>query len=427
MASVNYMVLGKRNPSNIYCRFLHTRGIDIKIKINVFVNPKNWDSKYQKIKNVSAVKNRNEINRKLSQLKIEIIDNFNISFLEGEVIDKEWLQNIFNDFFKRPEDVKSKVNLNHTIYYIEFGRWWLEHKSTKWLTPTNTSMSKREVSKYQSFLCLIDKFSRKSKIKLSKSGNEFITNFILWLKENGYAEKTIKRHVGRVKFFFSRAKEEGFKIDPTYEKRVIIPKSEEVLEPILDSSEIETIFNLEISNKSLDNARDNLIIACWTGLRISDFNNNLNISNFIDDVIEITTTKTKTSVVIPIHPMVKKIITKHNGKLPEKVSDVTFNKQIKVVCEKAGLNNIMKGRIYDKESKRKVIGQHHKYKLITSHIGRRSFATNHFGKIPNSVIMGICGWSREEMMLKYIKKSKREHATQLKEYWEKTYQNVELS
>ena len=184
MASVNYMVLGKRNPSNIYCRFLHTRGIDIKIKINVFVNPKNWDSKYQKIKNVSAVKNRNEINRKLSQLKIEIIDNFNISFLEGEVIDKEWLQNIFNDFFKRPEDVKSKVNLNHTIYYIEFGRWWLEHKSTKWLTPTNTSMSKREVSKYQSFLCLIDKFSRKSKIKLSKSGNEFITNFILWLKEN---------------------------------------------------------------------------------------------------------------------------------------------------------------------------------------------------------------------------------------------------
>ena len=426
MASVNYKVLGKRNPSNVYCRFLHTRAIDIKIKTNVFVDPKNWDSKHQKIKEVIAVKNRKEINRKLSQLKIEIIDNYNISYMEGEIIDKGWLQDVINDFFERSEDVESQVNYEHTLYYSEFGRWWLQEKAKKWITQSNTYMNEREISKYHSFLNLVQQYSCKNKVKLSKSGNRFITDFVIWLSENGYAEKTIKRHVGRVKFFFSRAKEEGFKVDPTYGLRIYIPKSEEVLEPILNPSEIETVFNLEISNTTLDNARDNLIIACWTGLRISDFNNKLDTSNFIDDVIEITTTKTKTSVVIPIHPMVKKILIKHNGKLPKKVNDADFNKQIKEVSRMAGINNIMKGRIYDKESKRKVLGLHCKYKLITSHIGRRSFATNHFGKIPNSVIMGICGWSQEDMMLKYIKKSNRDHAEQLKEYWDKMYQNDKL-
>jgi integrase len=81
----------------------------------------------------------------------------------------------------------------------------------------------------------------------------------------------------------------------------------------------------------------------------------------------------------------------------------------------------MKGSIYNKNTKRKEVDIYKKHELVTSHIGRRSFATNHFGKLPNSVIMRVCGWSKEEMMLKYIKKSNREDAVALQQYWEETY------
>ena len=103
MASVNYKLLTKSNPSNIYCRFLHGRKIDVRSKINVYVDPKNWDFKHQKIKNIISVKNRDQVNRKLAQLKIEIIDNYNLAFIEGEIIDREWLYSIVNEFFNRPK------------------------------------------------------------------------------------------------------------------------------------------------------------------------------------------------------------------------------------------------------------------------------------------------------------------------------------
>ena len=426
MASVNYKILGKSNPANIYLRFLHGRQVDLRTKINIYVNPIHWDAKNQKIKNVIAVKNRDDINRKLGLLKIEIVDNYNAAFMDGDVIDKDWLAEMIDEFFNRPKKDKSVLNNNHCLYYVNFAEWWIINKSKSWLTSSNSFMTDRETQKYNAFISMVDKFSGAKKIKLGKSGNKFITDFVMWLNENGYAEKTIKRHVGRVKFFFARAKEEGFKIDPTYEQRVFIPKSEEVLEPVLNPEEIQSLFKLKLPSIKLENARDNLIIACWTGLRISDFMNNLDISNFIDDFIEITTTKTKTAVVIPIHPMIKKILIKHKGKLPKRVNDSDFNLQIKLVCEAAGIKEITKGRIYDKESKRKVLGLHPKFKLITSHSGRRSFATNLFGKIELQVISSILGHSTTDQTLDYIKKSNREQALKLKEYWDNEYKIEKL-
>ena len=423
MASVSYKLLTANNPSNIYCRFLHGRKTDIRTKIDVYVDPATWDSKHQKIKNVLTVKNRDAVNRKLSLLKIEIIDNYNIAFVEGEIIDKEWLYNVVRSFFNRPKEEVGVVAPQHTIYYLDFAEWWLKEKSTTWMTSANSYMNSRTKKQYNSFLQLIREFEGKSKIKLNNSGFDKISEFVSWMSSSGYSEKTIVRHVNRFKFFFGRAKQEGYKIDATYEQRVFIPKTDQVLEPILDPTEIQQIFNLKITDESLDNARDNLIIACWTGLRVSDFLNKLNISNFIDDYIEITTTKTKTAVVIPVHPMVKRILIKHKGKLPKKVSDPVFNKQIKTVCKLVGINAVVKGRVMDKKIKRKVVGLYKKYELVTSHIGRRSFATNHFGKLSNEVIMSICGWSQVEMMYNYIKKTNREHAVKLKEYWDKEYKN----
>ena len=43
-----------------------------------------------------------------------------------------------------------------------------------------------------------------------------------------------------------------------------------------------------------------------------------------------------------------------------------------------------------------------KYELIGSHIGRRSFATNYYGKIPTALIMSVTGHLTESSFLMYI-------------------------
>ena len=191
----------------------------------------------------------------------------------------------------------------------------------------------------------------------------------------------------------------------------------------------------------MDNARDSLIFGCWTGLRVGDFLKRLDLSNIVDGYIEIETEKTGANVVIPIHPMIAAILKKRNGKLPAKSSLSIFGERIKVICKIAGINQKMKGKISKELSSidliklglqekdlykgsnnkiiRNVAGLFFKHDLVTSHICRRSFATNHFGNIPNSTIMAICGWKNDNIMLSYIKKSNADHAKKLKKYWKK--------
>ncbi|MCB0448472.1 MAG: phage integrase SAM-like domain-containing protein [Gelidibacter sp.] len=283
-------------------------------------------------------------------------------------------------------------------------------------------MNEREQGKYLSFIGMVEDFEGKNKLRIKDITSRQITDFVRHLAEQNYASKTIQRHISRFKFFLFRAEEENMSVNNAFKQKVYVPKAESLKEPYFDEEELEKIFNADLKgNKTLENVRDNLIIACWTGLRVSDFLGQLDISNFIDDFIEVTTQKTKSKVVIPVHPHVKRILINRKGQLPEKMTDQTFNKRVKLLCKELKFNDIMKGGIVEKVKKRKVIGMHPKWKLITSHVGRRSFATNHYGKIPNSVIMGVCGWTKEEMMLHYIKKSNRQHAVALKQYWDKIY------
>ena len=441
MATVHYQILSKKNPANIYLRLLNGRKIDVRRKINVFVDPKNWDFKQGIIKNRSSIKNKDQINKKLLQLKIEIIDAFNSASIQGEIVDGDWMKSVIDAFFNRPKIELSQKNSNHTQYYVEFAEWWIENKSKTWLTSKGSYMTEKSRKEYISFIQLFKFFKGPNKIKLSNSGNSMIAKFVLFLSENLYSETTIKNYVKKNKFFFARAKEEGFKIDSSFAKKVYIPKDENILHPFLDPKEIQKIYNLQLDDKNLDNARDSLIFGCWTGLRVGDFLKRLDLSNIVDGYIEIETEKTGANVVIPIHPMIAAILKKRNGKLPAKSSLSIFGERIKVICKIAGINQKMKGKISKELSSidliklglqekdlykgsnnkiiRNVAGLFFKHDLVTSHICRRSFATNHYGKIPNSTIMAICGWKNDNIMLSYIKKSNADHAKKLKKYWKK--------
>jgi len=425
MATVNFTIKGSNNPTMIYCRLSHTRSINLWVRTPYLVNPIYWNNEKQEIRDVLAVKNSDEINQKLRKLRPYIFDAINDAYLVGEVLNKEWLEKVVNDSLGRPKHEVKLKNLPYTIYWSDYADHWMNNFSDNYKTNKNTYLDEAKKSEYKFLIALFKKYEGKNRIKLKDIDIDVMNGFInFMIEDNNYAESTTKKHINMFKFFCFRADEANITINKNFKMRIFIPKTTEIKKPYLNEEEIETIYKHDFSkDKRLEATRDALIISLWTGLRSSDFLKRLNVDNFIDDFIEIQTLKTKTDVVIPVHRMIKEILIKRNGKLP-KITSRYYNKDVKVVCQECGINQKMLGdksvkeEGKDKNDKRNIRGMYAKYELIASHIGRRSFATNLIGKVDNKVIMGICGWSTEAMMFKYVQKSNRDYANKLKEYWE---------
>lgn len=410
---MNIKIIIKNN--NLYCRLISGRQLDLCKKIGISIPTECWDAKNEKIKNTYKFDNKDKINSKLFLLKSKITDKYNYDNICGEIIDSNWLENAIDEAFGRAPSNKGKID-SWKIYLLEFCHYWLKHESSK----TNDTAIKQYKVFVELHLTNYLKSNNLSKIKIKEVSNKHIESFIDYLLEKNYSLESTKRHATRFKFFLNRAENMNLEVNKSFkEKTIIKAEKEEVKEIYLNEEEIESIYNLDYSNNlMLDNIRDNFIIGLCTGLRVSDFNNNLNRNNIVDGFIEIKTKKTGTSVAIPLHRYLVEILEKRDGNLPKKVNDVQFNESIKDICRDAGINEITKGLLFDAKTKRNKLDYYEKYKLVSSHICRRSFATNLFGKVPNYVIQAVGGWSTEKMMLHYIKKSNREQAQELKKYWD---------
>ncbi len=195
----------------------------------------------------------------------------------------------------------------------------------------------------------------------------------------------------------------------------------------LSLEEIELIENAEIEQPHLINATQWLIISCFTGQRISDFMRFTKEMIRIEkgkSLIEFEQQKTGKLMTIPIHAKVQQILDKNKGEFPHRISDQRYNDYIKEVCKIAGIDEEIKGKKQLNISQenniqkiRRVEGVYPKYELVTSHIGRRSFATNYYGDIPTSYLIYVTGHSSEIMFLNYIGKSNKDMALELTKYF----------
>lgn len=425
MASVKFLIRGISNPSNLYLRFTHSRQIDVFQKTQILLDPKSWDVKKEIIKNVISVKNRNEINLKIGELKLHIINEFNNSYIQGDVIDKHWVSTKVNEFFNRPsteENLRIKVE---EIYISDFATWWIENKSATHKVSANKYLTEKSIAHYNVLINLFKEYEKKDKIRLVDADNEVLDKFSNYLSNvKGYSETTVQRHVSRIKFFCERAEKLNIKVNKGYKEIVYIQKEDiDYKKPYLSPEEINKIYNLKISNKKRDAIRDNFIIGLWTGMRVSDFLTRLTIENIEGDFISIKTYKTNHSVTIPLHKQVKEILSKWKG-LPPKTYEQEFNREIKSICKLAKIETKVVGGIITSTKdetgatvKRKTTAEYPKYKLVSSHICRRSFATNHIGKLPDKVIMDVCGWKSEVQMKEYNKQTNLESAKILANYW----------
>ena len=180
-------------------------------------------------------------------------------------------------------------------------------------------------------------------------------------------------------------------------------KSSDRILHILNPSEIKALKVLQQIPEAYTDSYNWLLIGLSIGQRVSDLLG-LKPGNLrkaptglcIDNLQQ----KTKKAVTVGLaDPLVIKIL---ENEFPKVLSQVAFNKQIKIICKIAGISEVVCGFKNNPKTRRKEVIEGPKYEFVTSHIMRRSFASNYYGKIETPLLMNITGHSKESTFLTYI-------------------------
>lgn len=411
--NLSYKLQGKKDIKNIYLR-LYKNKFDVCVCTNLVVFESDFENEQSKSDNL--------LNENLLKLKLAVLKEYNLAFSKGVIVDANWLKRVVKITFERPTQEQGLINQDYTIYFSDFADYWIKNYATKWKTAARKNMSSVLLSQYVSFIGIFKDYEKNSnrKLEMRTLTQEEIYLFLEYLQGLNYSTSTVGRFLGRVRFFCNRATDLKFDVCSDHSQNFFFDEEDEIDGVYLDESEINKIINYDFSfDENLETTKDNFILGVYSGLRSSDLLTNLDISDFKDGYLKLTTQKTKTKVVIPIHDRVKQVIKKYHGMLPPKQTNSIFNKNIKIVCQICDIDNQMEGKVFDKIKKRKVKKVYYKYQLISCHTIRRSFCSNMRGKISDETLCKILSWSTSKMISIYDKTSNLTHANNLLDAWNK--------
>lgn len=172
-------------------------------------------------------------------------------------------------------------------------------------------------------------------------------------------------------------------------------------------------------DQKLAETRDLFLLGCFTGLRFNRWGE-ISQKNIVEfdgrQTLDLFTAKgTSKRVNIPLHPVVKRICEQYEWKLPNVPSDVIINRNLKAIGVAAGFTEDVKQVVQVRGQS--VILTNPKYKLISTHTARRSFATNAFeAGVPIEDIAALVGHTDTDTTRHYIKldqKAKNERISNL--------------
>lgn len=424
MATVNFLYRSTKNESNLTVRLLFRnkdKDFVFSAKTKIFVSSIYWHKQHpqKRLKDLVLSNKQHQINDTLYEIESFILNAFSTEHISN--ITNDWFIKLMDRYYNPTiENEISDKLVNFIDYYIAIKK---------------NEVGPRSLMKFETIknkVILLQDYLKKE--LLIKDINEgFKKDFVKYYEENNYSQNTTQRELAFIKTFCKYARYLGIETHPHLDKlRLEKAKTSHIY---LSEKELAKIKKLADLPDYYDNARDWLLISCYTGQRVSDFlhfkKEMIRKSKGIA-MIEFTQQKTKKVMTVPLHPEVLNILNKRNGEFPRAISDQKYNLYIKQVCKNAGITQKVLGGKQDDVNKdesegnqdekkekvfRKVKGTFEKWELVTSHIGRRSFATNNYGKIPTPLLLYATGHSTESMFLKYIGKNDQDNALELAKYF----------
>lgn len=371
------------------------------------INPNHWDQKAGRAKHVRGKEEYLEMNNALSGFR-EVVQNIFIQNNYGEIS--------FEDLKEKLDYETGKTEhpkLLETPTLFSFIEDYISQEQNK------VSSNRDTWKKFITVFNHLKEYEKEKKLSLdfSKINWQFLDDFTNWLylPPRNHSINNASKIMEVVKQFMREAQKRELHENRVYQEKGFGVKRAKVKNKVrLTFEEINQLLELDLSdNERLEKVRDLFIVGAYTGLRFSDWHK-IRRSNIIEDeegqLLQIMTKKTNTKVVIPILPTLEQILDKYSFNLP-KISIQKFNEYIKEVCQIALEDNTFL-RIYS-ESGTVQNEITEKWRKISSHAARRSFASNFWEKgIPAALLMQITGHATEKQFFEYIDVKQEDTARQ---------------
>ncbi len=416
MATVSFLYRSIKDKAPLKIRLFFVKegkNTFVEASLRMIVTKEYWEKYHYavKVKDISIKNIQTELNTELNAIENYVLK----SFLEISltVVSKKWLESTLNRYYSIDSSSGGST-------FREWSKIYLNDKKAN-LTAGTKLRFEADAQVVFDFIEISGK-----ELLIKDIGIDFKRSFEEYCKSILYSNNTISHYFRHVKSICKYAALNGIEISDTLS--LVTLKWKESDNIYLSPEEIVLIENLELDSMVLDNARDWLLISCYTGQRFSDFSrfNDTMIKKLKNrngnevSVLEFVQVKTKKRMTIPLSSKVLSILDKRDGKFPKARHLSVYNDYIKKVCEKAGIKELCFGSLYTETDFgfRNVEDMYQKWQLVSSHIGRRSFATNNYGKIPTMYLKEMTGHATEEMFLKYIGKASGDIALELSEYFE---------
>lgn len=437
MATVYFLYRSTRKHAPLTVRLQaydqDNKKFQFEAKTLLYVDKEYWEITRHKKRNVDAKdkKRISEVNKELSNIEDYLVKSFATERPQPSI--KSWLKDKLHRYYN-PEEKENKQSdlLIDNIQRI------IDTANTRENNQKGLGLSKSRINSYKNLLKIIGVYQKEQKpIKVKDIDIRFGKEFLGWMmNDKGYSESYSRKKVDDIKTVCRDAEIYDVEVSSQLGKvKGGKPKTDFII--YLSPEELEKIEKVHLVSEAHQNARKWLLLGCNIGQRGSDLLK-INKSNFVTrnglELIELKQQKTGKDVTIPILDKTKEII---KTGLPYSISIQNFNHYLKAVCEIAGIDTVIEGtkvlmlddegkeipkdesgKYIKKGVKRAVRGFYSKYDLITSHVCRRSFATNLYGVLPTPLIMQITQHSTEKMFLQYIGKNSLDYAQQIADFYE---------
>ena len=410
MATIGFQLIGKKEEKSIYVRITIERGNQIKQNTGLKAKLSDWSIKKKYVKSQGSV-GRKKLSENLEKFETDLQKEINSAIAKGEKINNSFLKDFINKKTNKFKDTDLNILTNLFGYYIE----------------NNDRVTKATLTKYNTVKTKIENYEKhaKERVLIKEVKEDFKNSFKKYLVgEEKISISTVSKYFSTIKTICRYGNQKhDLEIHNSLDSLEI--KGEETKPIFLSFDEIDKIKDTEMFSEALNNARDWLVLGCYLGQRVSDLLNLTNEKIHLDNgikILKLTQKKTGSEVEFPL-PVEALSLLEEKGSFPRRISDQKFNKHIKQVCKIAGITQEIQGslmqeaEIQGKKQYRKVKGLYPKYELVTSHICRRSFATNYYSLMPTTLLRRITGHATEEMFLKYIGETQKKDNELIYDYF----------
>ncbi len=421
-----YIKIGTKNradeekmPRNLIFRVRHAKKFEATYTSNLKIRAKDWDNEAQQVRASFHIDKRKrlEFNKQVLDIKEAILSIINPLHSYANVTSR-WLYEEMSKILYPGSGLIIQEKPNTLLKWIKM---FIEEAPARKDKVTGRLLVYNNLQQYRATQRHLDNFAKYKGHKdwdFTEVDQAFYIDFVEYLQGLGFTANSVGKHIKILKLMINEATKRGFNTTNDYSDFYVF--NEDVDTIYLTEEELGQLKDVDLTNTPyLDRVRDWFLLLAWTGCRFSDLQK-IGKTDVKDNFITFRQQKTNTKVTIPLHPVVSEILHKYEYKLPAPISNQRFNEYIKEVAKRAGIEN--------KEAVTKTIGgklqtiTQPKYKLVSSHTGRRSFCTNMYKrKLPTLMIMSISGHKTEKSFLKYIKVKQEEHAQMMAKAWEEMY------